>query len=216
MKRSKVALIGANPSYAQAPFDDPNWEIWGCNSLWSCCRDSRGLFRADRWFELHPMSVQTEDELRAIHACPVPIYLLDMRDTFTVKNAIMYPLGEIINRFKTRYFTCTFAYQIALALSESVTDIGLYGIELAYGTARERTVEKACVEFWIGVAKGIGVAVHLPQYSYLCRQENLYGYHYYEEVDEVNSIVDGIVGVRMLELERQGDAVQVHQVEGNA
>src|SRR5574343_1862348 len=190
MKKTKVALVGANDSYKQAPFDDPDWEIWGCNSLWKFCQDSKGHFRADRWFELHPMSVQTEDEIMAIVECPIPIYLLDERDTYAIKNAAAYPLDDIIERFKYRYFTCTFAYQIALAIHLNFLEIGLYGIELSQGTARERTVEKAWVEFWLGVAIGRGVKVHLPNDSRLCYQDSLYGYQYYDEVKEVNTIID--------------------------
>lgn len=187
----KVAIIGATDSCKDAPFDDPSWEIWGCNSLWKLCRDSSQQFRADRWFELHPMSVQTEEELIAIRVCPVPIYTLTDESSWA-PNSVVFPILDILKRFPYRYFTCTFAYQIALALHEGFSEIGLYGVDLSFGTARERVVEKACVEFWAGVACGVGVNIRFPSRQPICNQRYLYGYDYHDEISEVNKIMDGV------------------------
>lgn len=218
--RSKVAIIACDPSNSFAPFDSNEWAVWGCNSMWNICRDSFGDFRADRWFEMHPMSVQTDAELSAIFQCPIPIYHLGDAKFDKAPLGVPYPIEAILNKFPYRYFTCTFAYQIALAIHEGFTTIGLFGVELDQGTARERMVEKACVEFWIGVARGAGVNVVLPEGSRLCTQSKLYGYDYHEEVDEVNGIVDGLFFRRIQELERSGLAERIpidgHWQEGNA
>jgi hypothetical protein len=201
--RSKVAIIAADPSYIQAPFDDHEWEVWGCNSLWKYCQDDKGYFRADRWFEMHPLSVQTPAEMDAIRACPVPIYLLG-DDHRQAPHGVPYPYRQVHAQFPYDYFTCTFAYQIALALHEGFTTIGLYGVELDRGTSRERTVEKACVEFWMGVAIGMGVEIDTPVTSRLGIQGMRYGYEYHEEMQAVNNIVDGIFFERLRELEKTG------------
>lgn len=218
--REKVAIIAADPSYSLAPFEDNEWEVWGCNSMWHLCRDSKGRFRADRWFEMHPMSVQTEEELRAINLCPIPLYHLGDADGIQAPSGVAYPLEKVLAQFPYRYFTCTFAYQIALAMHEGFTTIGLFGVELDRGTARERMVEKACVEFWIGLALGAGINVITPDGSRLCAQEHLYGYEYHKEVEEVNSIIDGLFFRRIQELEKSGLAERVsvdgHWQEGNA
>lgn len=213
--KSKVAIIGANESYKRAPFCHQEWEIWGCNSLWKQCTNADGVFCADRWFELHPMSVQTAEEMKAIADCPVPIYTLKDEAKWACRS-IVYPLRDITARYHVKYFTCTFAYQIAMAIYEGFTDIGLFGIDLDVGTARERTVEKACVEFWLGVAYGKGINIHLPEESALCHQEYLYGYDYHEEVKEVNTFVDSVATVRLLEMQRVGHVYRIHDEEGNA
>jgi hypothetical protein len=57
------------------------------------------------------------------------------------------------------YFACTNAYQIAMALSMGATEIGLYGTPLQGN--REVVVERPCVSYWIGLAEGRGVHVHV-------------------------------------------------------
>lgn len=218
--RGKVAIVAGDQSYSLAPFDDDEWEIWSCNSMWNLCKDSLGDFRADRWFEMHPMSVQTEDELKAIRRCPIPIYHLGDAKSEQAPLGVTYPIEAILKKFPYRYFTCTFAYQIALALHAGFSMIGLFGVELDRGTARERLVEKACVEFWVGIALGAGVKVITPEESRLCTQSHFYGYNYHEEVAEVNGIVDGLFFRRIQELEKTGLAERIpldgHWQEGNA
>jgi hypothetical protein len=193
--RSKVAIIGATPNYEEAPFDDPSWEIWGCNSLWRCCSDSEGLFRGDRWFEMHPMEVQTAEELELIQRCPIPIYTLK-DETSHAPNSVRFPLEKLQKLFPREYYTCTFAYQIALAIAEGFSEIGLFGCELGYGTPRERLVEKPCVEFWLGVAWARGITIHLPDNSGLASHKYPYGYDYDDELAYIDQQVSAFVKVR--------------------
>ena len=180
--RTKVALIGASMlGDDPPPLDDQTWEVWGCNSLWRKHLDKKGQFRADRWFEMHPMSAQTEQELLDIADCPVPLYVLEEQPH--LPHAVVYPFDLIEERFSERhYFTVTFAYQIALALSEGFKEIGLFGVELYQGSTRERRVEWPCLTYWMGLARGLGVTLTLPNYSKLLWHEHLYGYDYDEDV----------------------------------
>lgn len=182
-KRKKVAIIGSQREYVPEPMlNSDEWEVWGCNSLWRHARDSRDRFRADRWFELHPLSVQTEDELRRMRECPIPIYVLEWTgQEQAMRAAVRYPIEQVMRLWPIGYFTCTFAYEIALALLEGFEEIGLFGCELSYGSPRERTFERACVEFWIGLAAGLRRKIHLPPRTTLCKHPYLYGYDYASE-----------------------------------
>lgn len=181
--RKKVAIIAASQihKFQRPPFEDPEWDIWCCNSLWGLCLDAHKFFRADRWFELHPLEVQTEQESRDMQECPCPLYVLGEE---LCPQWITFPLDKIREKFGDRdFFTCTMCYQIALALAEGYTSIGLWGMELWGGSARERFVELRGVEFWMGVAKGMGVEVVLPEYSCLALHPYLYGYDYQTEAN---------------------------------
>jgi len=192
--RTKVALIAASIGREFAPYDDPDWEVWALNAVPSV--DRLGRLRADRWFEMHVRSAQSEADMRWITRCPVPIYLpphwaervINQADTLPeserVPNAVRYPLEAVESNF-AGYFTCTFAYQLALALLEGFTHIGLYGVELAYGTMRERSVEWACVSWWLGYAEAKGVTIELPPSSRLGRSRYRYGIEYDAEKRDV-------------------------------
>lgn len=172
--RPYIAIIGAGYGMDEAPYEDPDWEVWGLNVV--APLDRQGRLRCDRWFELHEAHAQSEDDMTWIAACPVPIYvppsLMDASP-----NAVAFPLAAI-ERVFGGYWACTFAYQIALALYEGVERIGIYGAELAYGDARERSVEWACVSWWLGFAEARGVTIHAPERSRLGQHPYRYGFEY--------------------------------------
>lgn len=89
-----------------------------------------------------------------------------------------YPFEEIAEKFQTNYFTSTIEYAIAYALWKGCDVINLYGINMT--VKQEYVDQKPGCEFWIGVAKGMGVEVNLQhEYTSLLKTRNslLYGYN---------------------------------------
>jgi hypothetical protein len=187
--RRKVCIYGAGLYRDEAPLEDPEWEVWALNLV--APLDRQGRLRCDRWFDIHQRCAQTEDDLRWIAKCPVAIYVPpDLKDASP--NAVAYPLDFVERQFGPNW-ACTFAYQIALVLAErAATDIGLYGVELAYGTARERTVEWACTSYWIGRAEERGLNIHLPERSLLGRHFARYGFEYARELELTKRYTDSM------------------------
>lgn len=199
-RRPYVAIVGAGHGKDEAPLEDSHWEVWGLNVV--PVVDRKGRFRADRWFELHEMHAQSEDDMLWItQVCPVPIYLppqeVDcdillpqhlspcVRDRDGLgwingveTNVVPYPLEEVEALYGGGYWACTFAYQVALAMMEGFERIGIFGAELAYGTDRERTVEWANLSYWVGFAEARGIEIHLPAKSRLGRHTHRYGIEY--------------------------------------
>jgi len=65
------------------------------------------------------------------------------------------------------------AYILARMLYGEYT-IGIFGIDLIVGTEYEW--QKACAEFWLGVAEGRGINIYLPPETALCKQLYRYGF----------------------------------------
>ena len=90
--RTKVALVGfAQATYLLAPFNDPEYEIWGVNQLY------RHIPRADRWFEIHhnwnEHVVEGTDHAGWLARAPIPIYMKER--VATIPCSLAYPLAEI-------------------------------------------------------------------------------------------------------------------------
>jgi len=189
-RHARAVLIygaGVGKEDALPLLEDPNWEVWALNLVAPI--DRHGRIRADRWFDLHQREAQSEDDLRWIAQCPVPIYVPpDLMDVNP--RARNFPLAQIESEFGTNYWACTFAYQIALAMFEQIETIGLFGVELCYGTGRERTVEWANVMYWVGRAQERGHIIQVPQESTLGRHPARYGLEYQAEIDAVNRYTD--------------------------
>tara|TARA_R110000824_G_scaffold4038_7_gene19210 strand:- start:39 stop:716 length:678 start_codon:yes stop_codon:yes gene_type:complete len=197
-KRRKVAITGAGRSIRQIPWTDESWEIWGINNFWNAMRDDDGRLRADRWFELHPPTTDIQDphDMNWLRECPVPIYTTE---PFTGNpNAVVFPVDDLAAQFRD-YFSCTFAYQIAFAIAEGFTEIAVHGLELAYGTQREATVERACVDWWLGFAEGRGVKVTIPDGDHVVRHWSRYGFDYWREAKMVEQYVGSLIGRKVAE-----------------
>jgi hypothetical protein len=173
----KIALCGSHSgSLTDAPWTDPSWEWWGHAS--SRAWYSRPM---DRYFDLHPRSCwsrggkKTAAYPRWLAANTVPILMQDRYPE--VPASVKYPKGRILLEFADAraYFTNHVAWMIALALTEGVTTIGLFGVN--YGTEGEYQTQRGSAEYWLGRAAGKGVRIVLPEQCTLLREPALlYGY----------------------------------------
>jgi hypothetical protein len=89
-----------------------------------------------------------------------------------------FPLEEVSDKFKTNYFASTIEYAMAYALWAGCDVLNLYGINMT--VKQEYIDQKPGCEFWVGVAKGMGVEVNLQyEHTSLLKTRNglLYGYN---------------------------------------
>lgn len=168
----KVALIGTAPTHRYAPWEDASWEIWAHASAWNLCR------RVDRWFDLHPESRWREmkpyhpDYQNWLKTQTVPVYMQQRYPEIAA--SVRYPKERILAEFP-RYFSSQVAWMIALALTEGVTHLSLYGVH--YGFETEYASQRAGCEFWMGVAYGRGVQLQIIDKVPLLKEPPaLYGY----------------------------------------
>lgn len=199
--RKKIAIMGFEEANGQTgPWNDPEWEVWGLNmaNRMGYHHDTEGRFRADCWFDLHPIEPQSDLDMAWINACPIPIYLPTVFGENP--NALAYPLGEIEQWLQQEfyveqpYFASSFAYLMALAMYKGAETIGLFGVNLDWG--RERIVERGNLEFYIGLAMGRGIRIIRSPHSKLLTHPARYGFEYDAERNQV--ITDCATVVRQL------------------
>jgi len=172
--KKKLVILGCGKSSAKAPYQDDEYEIWSLNEY--------EPERYDLMFEMHPLSVQNERELEFLKNCKKPIYVL--KETPLVPTGIVYPLDDILAQpWADEYFVCTFAYQIALAIHKGFERIELWGMNAEQGSPRERTVESANIQWWLGIAKGRGIEVLWNEHPKEFRWK--YGYDYHTEMTHI-------------------------------
>ena len=168
----KMAIIGAGPGRNGAPWGNPSWCFFALNEI--------AQRHYDRHAELHPRAVQSEQDLAWLRRCQAPCYVLDLDEwDGLIPHPVRYPLERLRAVGFRDYYTATFCYQIALAILDGFEEIGLWGVSLHLGTPRERLLERACVDYWIGFAEGRGIKV--VEDSGCARRPHLYGYQYEDE-----------------------------------
>lgn len=177
----KIAILGtATTSLHDAPFDDASWKIWDMSSNFQYGR------RYDVFFEIH--------SLETLHAASAHERYLEFlkkagpsliagHPSKAWPEATVFPLAAVVNRFGD-YFTCTAAWMIAYALylheadkaagGAGVGTIGLWGIDMAVG--EEYSHQKPCAEYWVGVARGMGIDVIVAPQSPIARSNAMYGF----------------------------------------
>jgi len=178
-KKRKVALVGsASSSRLQAPWGEPDFEIWYL--AWR----TDGPQKADRYFDMHDLNRQSLNVPAEYHQhlaeLDRPVYtILEHPD---VPKSITYPIEDIVRMLggidpmnsDGRYFASSIAYMLALAILEEFEEIHLYGIDLL--TDGEYAYQRPNAEYLIGLARGLGRRVHVPTASALLKFNHIYGY----------------------------------------
>lgn len=180
--QSRVALTGFSVAGRLAgPYDDPTWGITALNQLYRFSK------RVDLHYEIHERAVFEADMVRDtdyvgwLRACPIPIMMLDLYPD--IPNGVRYPVEEInawIGPSARDYLTSTPAYMAAyvvwskaMGINPHLTEIGVWGIDLIVG--EEYDYQKPCMEFWLGVARGAGMALTIHEKSSLLKTLQRYG-----------------------------------------
>jgi len=178
----KVALCGSHSdSLRDAPWNDPTWEFWGHAS-------SRAWYRRpmDRYFDLHPRACWSRGGKKSalypkwLAKNTVPLYMQDKYSE--IPSSRRYPKGQVLAEFgdARSYFTNHVAWMIALAMTEGVSVLGLWGIN--YGTESEYVRQRGSAEYWLGRAAQSGIRIILPeQCTLLAEPSLLYGYESHDE-----------------------------------
>lgn len=172
----KVAIVGAAPSSRDlAPYKDETWEIWACSP------SKRDLPRITSWFEVHDTHFLKHGKttqwsgpyLDWLRAQTCRVVMQSANDI--VPNAFVYPWDAVraLCPHGGLMLTSSIAEMIALAIIEGVSEIAIYGVDMAADS--EWAYELPGCQVWIARARERGIKVYVPDDSSLDRPIPIYG-----------------------------------------
>lgn len=213
-KGKHVAILGLGPSLDQyleitkrvggkSKFCDETWAINALGDVFAC----------DLVFHMDDVRIQ---EIRAkarpdsniaamlkwLKTSAVPVVTSRAHPDFPA--LVPFPLEDVLNNLGHDYFNNTAAYAIAFAIHTGATKISCFGMDFTYPNVHDAEKGRACVEFWLGMAKAFGIELWFPQTTTLLdachtRASRLYGY---DTVDvEFDHQADGYLKLNFTERE---------------
>lgn len=177
-RRTKVAILGFTETWRLAPFQDPDFEIWGLNELYMF------IPRWDRWFEIHDRAIyqndrnRTHEHILRLQQMTCPIYMQQHWDD--IPASVPYPLQAMSQMFPNPcpealpYYNNSISYMLALAIAEGFKEIHIYGVDMSHDT--EYMNQRPSCEYFIGIAQGMGIKLYIPSEADLLKTPFLYGF----------------------------------------
>ena len=158
-----LAIVGFSPTTHDLAFDRQFDEVWGMP--W----DEGYWVHYSRLFEMHNLNLlrtvecrpkDYEERLKEVDA---PLY---MQEEYKEFPCIKFPI-ESVAKITGDYFNSSIAYMVALAIYEEVNSISIFGVDMK--DDEEYFYQRPNLEYLIGLAKGKGINIHIPEESPLCK-----------------------------------------------
>ena len=200
----RIAVLGSAGSLPKAPFKNSeleawaqgkatppgvqhaqvqgDWDIWGCSpGCWSISPRFTRFFELHRWEPGAPwLGPEYCQFLRDFKG---PVYVGG--SVPEIKNAVLYPIDRIEEKFSSYFLTSSLALMMALAIDEieearkqpgydgSDDVIGLWGVDMSAN--EEYAYQRPGCHFFVLEALRRGIGVYLPPESDLMRPMPVYG-----------------------------------------
>ena len=198
----KLCILGTAQTLKEAPINE-DYEFWALNDMY----DVVPVDKISRWFEIHRWEFIKEHISKRTNSpyaerlaqLKMPIYMQEQHSE--IPTSVKYPLETLIEHFGRRFFNSTIDYMLALAIYEGYQDISIYGVHMSY--MEEYGEQRPSCLYWLGVAEGKGIKIHIPDDSDLLKSYWLYGY---EDKKRKDLEIKG--NARLKELERQSAEFQ--------
>jgi hypothetical protein len=179
LTQPKVAIVGfAEGHFNEAPFGQEGWECWGINRLHTQLPDKPW----DVWYNLHDLQKfhgKDHEHLDWLKAFQGPVYLRPQDlGKYEIPNQMPFPWTELVKGYPPAYFNNTISWLIAFAISSGCTELSVTGVDMAQDTllGSEYQEQRPSCEYFLGLAAGRGIGIHLPKGTDLLKATHLYGF----------------------------------------
>lgn len=186
--KDKAAIVGFAPSWKEAPYDDPGFQIFGINELYAQATNRK----FDIWAEIHDPDSPSRNypqHRKWLRECKIPLLMQKHYDEFP--SSIAFPREEVKAIFNKNFivnekgasfteYTNQISWLLALTIAMGYKEIHVYGVDMA--AASEYSFQRSSCQFFIGYAAGAGIKVLIPKTSELCKFPRDYGF----ETDNYN------------------------------
>jgi SAM-dependent methyltransferase len=219
-----IAILGLGPSIDQyldytkrlggrSAFCD---EVWAINALGNVL-DCDLVFHMDdiriqeKRAEAEPTS-NIAAMVRWIKHSKVPVVTSRKHPDYPA--LVEFPLEDVLNNLEHDYFNSTAAYAVAFAIHIGATKISCFGFDFTYANSHQAEKGRACVEFWLGVAKARGIKLSMPKTTTLMdalgeRKDRLYGYDTVDVIFDIQE--DGSVKLQFKPLDEIPTAAEMEK-----
>lgn len=182
-KKKKLCILGTAWSCKDAPFQDPDYDFWGV----AHCLMLPQIPKMDAVFEIHLKSIWEKEldprtQKPIIHNAnnkSIKTYLQEVDSE--IPTSEKFPIKELTEKYRKYivesdyfYATNSIVWMIILGIDLGYEQIDMYGVHLECD--QEWAFERPCVEYWLGVAAGLGIKVNVATAADVCRGSHLYGY----------------------------------------
>lgn len=210
--KKKLCILGTAWSCKDAPYDDPDFDFWGV----AHCLMLPQIKKMDAVFEVHLKSIW-EKEINPMTNKPIIMSANDRNDVKTVflhnvdseiSKSVEFPRDELEKKYKKYipesdmfYATNSIVWMIILGIEYGYQEIHMYGVHLECD--QEWAFERPCVEFWMGIAAGMGIKINVATAADVCRGSHIYGYAEIEtQRKKILSRIEGFSS-RLADMHRQ-------------
>ena len=147
--------------------DDSGWERWTIGP------GGKDVHNWERLFEIHrTWPDDFKDYLNDLRAVEAPQEIWSLVPIIGAKSNKVINRDYLFEKYGRMFFSSSITYCIALAIEESPSDIGLWGIDLESG--EEYISQFVGCKFFLTLARLAGINVHLPTDCGLLRDLNPY------------------------------------------
>lgn len=191
MSRKKLAIVGLGRGKEKAPKPSGKWDVWRINpGFWIARETAETLLETSAWFEIHTrrylMQAHGKDYCtrvaKMLNLTRTPIWFLDPREWKDVESRLLFPRAMIAREFpRGDYHAGSCDWLVAFALTLDYRHIEIFGVDLGPAEGGEPISARPCLEYWCGLAAGLGVEVvsHSPSlFKIFNYQRATTPYHY--------------------------------------